>query len=310
MGKVRKDPLLLVNFKCHSCGSTQECEPDRVVDAPEHEYHPWLYYAYCDACGAEAEQIFWERNILKANANATGPKTLEGLASSAKNLEGHPTTEESKRTRFNAMKHGLNARVATFFPAKPGNYPECKECEHAAREDCVPQRVCLKKTEIFLRYHAAVESGDPELIKGYMADSQANMMALMHQMMLQMVEDGGPRQLTPMWHGDKDGGVHFVEYPDPKTGEKTQLYEAKEHVLLKRYMEFVVKNSMSLEDMGLTVKSRDEAETLKGFINNESDKQETQTEYMLEMKKKQNELLALLKPDEKPALDGTVEKIG
>jgi len=309
MGKVRTDPSLMVNFKCSSCGNAQCCEPDRVVDAPEHEYHPWLYYASCDACGVEADQIYWERNLLKANANATGPKTVQGLETSAKNLEGHPTPEESKRTRFNAMKHGLNARVATFFPAKPGKYPQCNDCEHKAREDCVPQRVCIKQTEIFLRCHAAVESGDPGLIKGMMADSQAGLFALGQQMLLQMVEDGGPRQMTPAYHGDKDGGIHFVKYTDPDTGDIQQIYDLKEHPLLKRYMEFVIKNSMSLEDMNLTAKSRDEAETMKGFLDHESDKQETQIDFMLEQKKNTAELLKLLRPEEKPALDGTVEKL-
>jgi len=310
MGKVRKDPLLAVNFKCHSCGATQHCEPDRVVDAPDHDYHPWLYYLDCDACGAEAEQVFWERNLLKANACATGPKTAEGLANTAKNLEGHPTPAETKLTRFNAMKHGLNARVASYFPAKPGKYPACSDCEHAENQDCVQYKACVKQTEIFLRYHAAVEQNDPELIKGYMADSQAGIMAMINQMLLSIVEDGGPRQLAPVWHGDKDGGINFVKYHNETTGEKEQIYDIKEHPLLKRFLEFVTKNSMSLEDMGLTAKSRDEAETLKGFLDHESDKQETESDFRIEQKKKTDELLSLLKPDKKPALDGEVERIG
>jgi len=310
MGVIRKDPLLTVNFKCHSCGNSQECEPDRVVEASDHEYHPWLYYANCDACGAEAEQVYWERNLLKANAKATGPKTAEGLANSAKNLDGHPTPEETKRTRFNAIKHGLNARVASYFPAKPGKYPACETCEHAKHKDCIQYKACVKQTEIFLRFHAAAEQNDPELIRGYMADSQAGIMAMINQMLLSIVEDGGPRQMLPVWHGDKDGGVNFVRFENPETGNREQVFEIKEHPLLKRFLEFVTKNNMSLEDMGLTAKSRDEAEMLKGYIDVEADKVETQNEFIQLQREKTDQLMQLIAPKPVKEIPGEVEKIG
>ncbi|MCW5627162.1 MAG: hypothetical protein KIT73_20765, partial [Burkholderiales bacterium] len=124
-------PLSEVTFSCRQCygGRTFKASPDRVEDAPEDPVHPWRYFAACPQCGAEVEQAQYERALLKAWLNATGPRTAEGKAATAANLEGHPTAEEALRTRFNAMKHGMSARVATYFPAKPDGYAHCSGCE-------------------------------------------------------------------------------------------------------------------------------------------------------------------------------------
>ncbi|MFN3303133.1 MAG: hypothetical protein ACK44A_05365, partial [Roseateles sp.] len=105
-----RDELDRVNFRCGVCRSGFSARPDLVEPAPEEEHHPWRYFAACPTCGAANQpQAAWERSLLKAHQMATGPRTPEGLAASAANLAGHPTAEEALRTRFNAMKHGLNA---------------------------------------------------------------------------------------------------------------------------------------------------------------------------------------------------------
>jgi hypothetical protein len=119
-----------------------------VEDAPDLDHHPYIYYGECPHCGSECEQAGWERGLLKAWASSTGPRTDEGKAASAANLEGHPTKEEAQRTRFNAMKHGLAAGAATYFPAKPDGYAFCVTWD-VDRVFCQSQPACVKKTELF-----------------------------------------------------------------------------------------------------------------------------------------------------------------
>lgn len=114
-----QQPLDQITFHCDACYRSFKAAPRRVEDEPETEHHPFRYFAVCPRCDAECEQARFERGLIKAWASATGPRTPEGKAASAKNLEGHPTPEEALRTRFNAMKHGMAAKVATYFPAKP-----------------------------------------------------------------------------------------------------------------------------------------------------------------------------------------------
>jgi hypothetical protein len=123
------DPRALVTFQCQPCKNTFEVEPERIQDAPELEHHPFRYFAECPKCFGEVEQALWERALMKAWQNATGPKSEERKAAAAKNLEGHPTPDEARRTRFNAMKNGLHARSATHFPAKPDGYSFCSGCD-------------------------------------------------------------------------------------------------------------------------------------------------------------------------------------
>ena len=155
----RSKQLSEVTFYCKPCVFTFKAEPDRIEDALEQEYHPFAYFAPCPKCGIERGQVHYERNLLKAWRHATGPKTETGKAATAANLEGHPTPDEALRTRFNGMKHGLYARVATYFPAKPDGYAFCAGCD-VDRVWCGNQPACTRQTEIFLRHHAAFEQRD------------------------------------------------------------------------------------------------------------------------------------------------------
>ena len=211
MGKKR-DRLDEVHFHCRECDHRFDAAPARVEDAPEDPWHPWRYFAPCKACGTEATQGTQARHLLKLWASATGPKTAEGKARSAANLEGHPTPEEAQRTRFNALKHGLNARVATYWPARPGSYPQCTSCE-LLYNGCSTGQACQKKTELFLRHHIAFETGDPQLLGELRADLHANLTAIINDLLLSVISDGA-RLRTPEWYYDKEGGFHLAQYTD------------------------------------------------------------------------------------------------
>ncbi|MFN2288667.1 MAG: hypothetical protein ABR578_10090 [Chromatocurvus sp.] len=288
----RSNPLAEVAFVCGGCRYRFEGPPGRVESCPDQPWHPHRYLAECPECGAEAEQAAWQRSLLKAWANATGPRTAEGLARTAENLEGHPTPDEAKLTRFNAMKHGLFARTAKYFPAKPGSYPHCETCEHMATLACIPQRACLKRAELLLQHEVAFETGDPGLLTGMRAGTQAMIQALIDDMLLTIAMDGGPRIKSPEWYSDKDGGFHLAQFRD-FAGELQQIYKLEAHPLLKHLIDYLAKNSMTLADLEMTPKARDEQDALRGYLDKEKEGQSS-TDYQQKMLTQQQKLLDLI----------------
>lgn len=313
MGKVRLDPLRSVNFHCKGCGHRFAAEP-QVEDAPEDEHHPFRYWQECTECRARADQVHWERNLMKAHANATGPKSPEGKAASAANLEGHPTPEEAQRTRFNAMKHGLYADVATYFPAKPGHYPACDGCEHRATMACLDgMRACLKRTELFLKHQIAFDTQDPKLLTRLRANTQAGIQALIDDMLLAIAQDGGPRIHEIQWYHDKEGEFHLAGWYDDN-GEFQQIHEVKAHPLLKILMEFISKNSMTLADMGMTPKVQDDQDLMQGYLDQQNTGQEPAEQFQQRLEDKTDKLMQLVNNSYKQTtgdvIEGEVEVVG
>lgn len=275
MGKVR-DQLAEVRFHCQECGLRFEAAPARLEDAPQDEWHPWRYFAPCPDCGAESPQEKQQRHLLKCWARATGPKTAEGKARSAANLDGHPTPEEALRTRFNALKHGMEARVATYFPARPGQYSQCRGCEYFAT--CHTYTACQKRTELFLRHDIAFKGGDPRLLTDLRAALHANLQALMDDMLLAIVQDG-VRLKSPQWYYDNDGHFHLAAYIDERSGQKEVIYDITAHPLLKLLIEYTSKLGLTLTDLGMTPKGQEDGETLRGHLDSQGQRQETLLEY-------------------------------
>jgi hypothetical protein len=294
MGQKRRDissPLLKVGFHCRAegCGARFEAPPARCEDAPEREYHPFQYFVTCAECGEEAEQAAWQVNLMKAWPNATGPRTPEGKAATAANLDGHPTPQEALLTRFNAMKHGLFARTANYFPARPGKYPHCEGCEHLETEACVPHKACLKRTELFLKHQVAFDTQNPALLVRLRSDTQAGIQALIDDMLLVIAQDGGPRIKSPEWYYDKSGELHLVKWTD-EDGNEVQLHKLEAHPLLNVLMAFISKNSMTLNDLEMTPRAQDEQEALSGFMEARAGEQVA----ALEHKEKQTRMLESL----------------
>lgn len=210
-----------------------------------------------------AGPIWWYRNLLRAWSESTGPKTDEG----------------KRRARFNALTHGLSAKVAAYYPAKPGAYPHCNGCRYLEDEDCLEYGGCLTRTEIMLRHLMAYEANDPRMLQNLHAERQAHLAALADDMLLAIIQDGGPRMKTPEWYHDKDGDFHLARYRDEETNDWVQLYKLEEHPLIKRLLDLVAKNKMTLEDQGMTPKVQEDQSILEGALAEESEDRETLSEY-------------------------------
>jgi len=207
----------------------------------------------------------------------TGPKTKEGKAAVSSNLAGHPTPEESLRTRFNAMKHGLRSTVATYFPAKPGSYSQCQTCDIDWNE-CAGSVACMKRTELFMRHRIAFESRDPGMLTDLRADMQANVQAIIDDIILAIVSDGVALR-NPAYDFDKDGGFHIAQYEDPLTGQMKVIEDVKAHPLIKALSEFLTRNNMSLADLSMTPKVMDDNEVNMGNLAEEKNDRQTLLDY-------------------------------
>lgn len=256
MRKDWSDELDRVTFRCGVCRHTWSAKPDEVQPDEGAPHHPWRYFGHCPGCEAKAQpQAPWERALLKAHQAATGPRTAAGKAATAANLAGHPTPEEALRTRFNGMKHGLNARVATYFPAKPDRYAFCQQCD-VDRDWCAEQPACVKQTELFMLHHAAFEQRDPKVLGKVHADLHAALVASL-QMCLQAALAHGALIAVPKVQLDKEGRSVTLTYLDSK-GQEHPVMEMISNPAFKPIVELVSRLGLSLGDLAMTPKAAEE----------------------------------------------------
>jgi len=254
-----------VNFRCAECRASFEAVPDLVEPDPTTEHHPWRYFAHCPKCPAQNQpQAAWARALLKAHQNATGPKTAEGKAATARNLDGHPTSEEAQRTRFNAMQHGMAARTATYFPSKPDRYAFCARSD-MDRVWCGQQSACVKQTEIFMLHHAAFDQRDPKVLAGLHADLQASLTAML-QMAIQDVLGEGITIVQPRVELDREGTPVTLTYLDAQ-GTRQYIMNRQSNPAIKAVTELVTRLGLSMSDLGMTVRAAEaEDHGLKGRL--------------------------------------------
>lgn len=246
-----------VNFHCSICRRGFAGVPDLVEEDPQTTWHPHRYYANCPKCGADNQpQANWERALMKAHQESTGPVTSQGKVASANNLAGHPTPEEARLTRFNAMKHGMQARVATFFPARPGKYPFCETCDVDVVW-CSQQPACVKQTELFMLHHAAVEQRNPKHIGRIHADIVSALTAAL-TMCLQAVLADGVVIRAPKVELSREGVPVTLSYVDESTGEKKYIYDYHANPAFKPIADLVSRLGLSMSDLGLTVKATED----------------------------------------------------
>ncbi len=275
-----REPRDALSFYCAVCYHTWRAPPARVEEVEDWEAqreHRYRYTANCPRCDAECEPTEQEQALMRAWARATGPRTPEGLAATAKNLEGHPTPEEAQRTRFNGMKHGLSARTATYFPAKPDGYAFCRTCT-VDRVWCSRQAACLTQTQRFMLHHAAFEQRDPKVLSELHADMQAAIFTLVQQILQTIIADGVKLE-SPEWFHDKDGVVQLAQYIEHRTGEPKTIMKIEAHPLFKSLAELLTRNNLSLADLGMTPRVIEGEGEQLGRLAQDGADQESLTEY-------------------------------
>ncbi|MDA0109002.1 hypothetical protein OH456_12610 [Vibrio sp. La 4.2.2] len=282
-----KQPKAMVTFKCSSCNYTFRSEPSRVEDEPTRA-HPFRYYAICDGCQKEVQQVPWEVGQFCAVLSATGPKTPEGKAKSSANLQA---VSDRGISRFNALKHGANAKTALFFPARPGKYPQCATCDvdHAY---CATQPACIKRTELMMQHLIAFQSNDPSKLTEMHAINQANMAAIFQDMMQTIVSDGVALR-NPVYDFDKDGGFHIGQYKNEQ-GNLETIEEVKAHPLLKPMLEMLSKNNLSMSDLNMTPKVQVDQGLEMGRTLENEDERESALEYQRQMKEQMSGLREMI----------------
>lgn len=161
------------------------------------------------------------------------------------------------------MKHGASAKVAQYFPAKPGKYAMCNTCD-VDHGWCAAQPCCVKQTQNFMLHHAAFEQKKPGILTGLYAEVQASIFSILQQIILTIIQDGVKIE-RPVFHFDENGGLSLGRYVDDQ-GNVKMLMDVSAHPLLKPLTDFLSKNSMSLADMGMTNKVIEAEEMMPGQI--------------------------------------------
>lgn len=276
------DQLKEVNFRCGVCRKSYSAAPDLIQDDPAAVHHPYRYAAHCPFCAAQLQpQAAWERGLIKAHQTSTGPVTAAGKAASAANLDGHPTSEEAKRTRFNAMKHGMAAQTATYFPARPDGYAFCGKCD-VDREWCARQPACVKQTEIFMLHHAAFEQRNPKVLMGLHADMHAALMATL-QMCIQSVLAEGVVIKQPRVELDREGNSVTLAYVGAD-GRREYIYDFTSNPAFKPITDLISRLGLSMSDLGMSVRSSEgEEEKSLGMLKLDPDTKETLESFNVRM---------------------------
>src|SRR5205085_5892151 len=120
------------------------------------------------------------------------------------------------------MKHGMQARVATYFPAKPDGFSFCSSCD-VDRAWCAAQPACVRQTELFMRTHAAMDQRDPKKLAPILSDILAAVTASL-QMCLQTILADGVVIKTPRVELSRDGVPIALKYTD-QSGVEHHSYD-------------------------------------------------------------------------------------
>jgi hypothetical protein len=222
------------------------------------------FTAICPICerGDEVtETTYRVFNLAQGWDKATGPVTPEG----------------KERVALNGWKNGAHTSVFRLMaPAKPGKYAMCEDCQLA--EDCKnkPYKYCPTDLETVAKFVQAYKEQNINDLRELAGLATAKMNKILHEMFHQILSTGVQNEIKiPVLN--KDGEVVLDSEGEPIINVR---YEKNN--LIKDLPAFMTTLGFSAELQDMTPKTRQESETLKGYLK---DKEVDQTE-VVELKKK------------------------
>lgn len=255
-------------FNSGGCGQRFKTKKYESEPYPEREWLKTHYYAECPRCKNLASQASWQIAQWKTfhDHGHFGAATPEGKAAVRKANKERPP-ESHKISRYNAMTHGMTAKVADTYPSRPGKYDECETCEWLNNGCGDAFHECLKKLEVFLQFHVAMKEGNGRLLGDLLARDQAGLSAI-RSGLIRAIAKYGVMLETPEWIYDKEKGFKIAEYND-EYGEKRIINKLEVNPGIKSLTELIARNHTTLADMGLTPGIKEEEKTLPGYLDDE-----------------------------------------
>lgn len=269
------------------CGARFTASEYSTEPFPEQDWHPWEHSAACPKCGESAPQASWQ---LAAWKSASKPKPLEArIVISIANQQRDPSSYAV--SRFNAIVHGASAKTAKYYPARPGHYDICEHCEYLMDGCGTAWKHCAKRTELFVQYSLAQEEGDGSLLGALMAETQAGLAAITGDMIRNIAVKGVALEVPVFSKGENR--IEIATWQDEDGKERT-LTRLEAHPLLPHLINFIQKNTMTLGDMGLTPRAKEETQQFKGFLDAKDADRETLQEATRTQQDLVNKLLGVV----------------
>lgn len=262
-----------IRFHCTrgsgGCGARFSTSDYQTTEYPEQDFHPYQHTASCPRCG---EDVHPAAHQLAAWKSASLPMSLESRAkiSAAQKARDPASYAISKSNR---MITGANAKVLKAWPAKPGVYAECEMCEFLNNGCKVDFQHCADKTDLYVKFLMAQETGNSAFIGQEMAATQAGMAAITASMIRSLAQKGVTLEVPV--YTKTENGIEVVTYTD-EDGKTRTITRIEANPLLPHLINYVSKNNLTLGDMGLTPKVKEEQRQLQGYLDSKEADRETQ----------------------------------
>lgn len=226
------------------------------------------FVATCPICekSDKVNEVSWRvANLALGWDKATGPTSDAG----------------KKRVALNAWQHGRNAsKFHLMAPAKPGKYAICADCQYM--DECKKEyRYCPLDLETLARFVQAYKEGAVNDLRELAGLAQANLHKIFNEMIHHILTKGvAIEKKTPIFN--KEGEILLDENGDPMFN-----ISFEKNNLVKDLPAFIATMGFDAISQDMTPRTRQESETLKGYVDDKVTDQQT----MLELKKRTHEEL-------------------
>ena len=209
----------------------------------------------CPICSQQARETSYRvANLALGWDKSTGPVSEEGKS----------------RSRLNAYKHGRNTSIFTLMaPAKPGKYPLCHDCEYFDKCKSEKFKYCPTDLETVGRFVHAYKEGKVSDLKEIAGLAQSQMHKIFQNMIHHILTQGVALvRKVPIL----DGEGEIVRDEKGKPMFNTEFIKNN---LVKDLPAFVSSMGFDAVNQDMTPKTRQESETLKGFIGDQKEDRES-----------------------------------